>query len=76
MIPIRTLAEHLGADVEWVQETSQVVMTRAGVQVIMTLNQTTATVDGKAIQMDVAPYAADGRTLIPARYVAEFSTRA
>ena len=72
MIPIRTLAEHLGADVEWVQETSQVVMTRAGVQVIMTLNQTTATVDGKAIQMDVAPYAADGRTLIPARYVAEF----
>lgn len=72
MVPIRAVAETLGADVEWVQDTQQIVMTRAGVTVTMTLNSTTATIDDKTVEMDVAPYATNGRTLIPARYVAEF----
>lgn len=72
MIPIRSLAERLGATVEWVQESQQVVMSRAGTTVIMTLGETAATVNGKTMEMDVAPYATNGRTLIPARYVAEF----
>lgn len=72
MVPIRAVAEALGADVEWVQNTQQIVMTRAGVTVTMTLNSTTATIDGETVEMDVAPYATEGRTLIPARYVAEF----
>ncbi len=72
MVPIRAVAEALGADVEWVQDTQQVNMTRAGVTVTMTLNSTTATIDGNPVEMDVAPYANNGRTLIPARYVAEF----
>jgi len=72
MVPIRAVAEAIGAQVEWVQGTQQVVMTRGGSTVTMTLNSTAATVDGQAVEMDVAPYAANGRTLIPARYVAEF----
>ena len=72
MVPIRAVAEALGADVEWVQDTQKIVMTRAGVTVTMTLNSTTAAIDGETVEMDVAPYATDGRTLIPARYVAEF----
>ncbi len=72
MVPIRAVAEALGADVEWVQDTQKIVTTRAGVTVTMTLNSTTAAIDGETVEMDVAPYATDGRTLIPARYVAEF----
>ncbi|MCI9402070.1 MAG: DUF1266 domain-containing protein [Oscillospiraceae bacterium] len=72
MVPIRAVAEALGADVEWVQDTQQIVMTRAGVTVTMTLDSTTATIDDETVEMDVAPYATEGRTLIPARYVAEF----
>lgn len=72
MVPVRAVGEAIGADVEWVQETRQVVMTRAGSTVTMTLDSTTATVDGKTVEMDVAPYAVNGRTLLPARYVAEF----
>ena len=72
MVPIRAVAEALGADVDWVQDTQEIVMTRAGVTVTMTLNSTTAAIDGETVEMDVAPYATDGRTLIPARYVAEF----
>lgn len=72
MVPVRAVAEAIGGDVEWVQDKQQVVMTRAGSTVTMTLDSTTATVDGQAVEMDVAPYATNGRTLLPARYVAEF----
>lgn len=72
MVPIRDLAERLGADVEWVQETQEIVMTRGGSTVTMTLGETTADVDGTAMEMDAAPCAVEGHTLIPARYVAEF----
>lgn len=72
MVPIRAVAEAIGADVEWVQDTQQIVMTRAGSTVTMTLDSTAADIDGKKVEMDVAPYASNNRTLIPARYVAEF----
>lgn len=72
MVPVRAVAVAIGADVEWVQETRQIIMTRAGVTVTMTLDSTTATIDGQTVEMDVAPYAVRGRTLLPARYVAEF----
>ena len=72
MVPIRAVVEALGGSVEWNQEKQEIVMTRAGSTVVMILNNTTATVDGLPVEMDVAPYAIDGRTLIPARYVAEF----
>lgn len=72
MVPIRAVAEALGADVSWDQATQQVTLARAGSIVTMTLDSTAATVDGKTVEMDVAPYASNGRTLIPARYVAEF----
>lgn len=72
MIPIRALAERLGADVGWDQASKQVTLTRAGVTIIMTVDSKTAYVNGKPVDMDVAPYIKDGRTLIPARYMAEF----
>ena len=72
MVPLRAVAEALGADVSWEQETGRITLTRAGSTVVMTLNSTTAQVDGQEVEMDVAPYATEGRTLIPARYAAEF----
>lgn len=72
MVPIRALAERLGADVGWDQAAQQVTLTRAGVTIVMTVNSKTAYVNGKAVEMDVAPYITEGRTLIPARYMAEF----
>lgn len=71
MVPLRSVTEGLGADVEWVGDTQQIVITRASNTVMMTLNQTTAYLDGVPVEMDVAPYAINGRTLIPVRYVAE-----
>jgi hypothetical protein len=72
MVPIRWIAENLGADVEWTAATKTITMTRAATTVIMHLGSKTAAVNGRAVAMDVAPYAASDRTIIPARYVAEF----
>lgn len=72
MVPIRAVSEALGADVGWDAAARQVTLTRAGVTIVMTVGSKTAYVNGKAVEMDVAPYITSGRTLIPARYVAEF----
>ena len=72
MVPIRALAEKLGADVGWDAAMRQVTLVRAGVTIVMTVDSKTAYVNGRAVEMDVAPYITNGRTLIPARYVGEF----
>lgn len=72
MVPLRAVVTKLGADVEWEQATQGITITRAGKTVHMTLGSAVATVDGQSVQMDVAPYANDGTTFIPVRYVAEF----
>lgn len=72
MVPIRMVSERLGADVAWDAAERKITLTRAGVTVVMTLDSTSAYVDGKHIVMDVAPYIKDDRTMIPLRYVSEF----
>lgn len=72
MVPIRAVAEALGADVRWTAESGQVTLDRAGRTVVMALGSTVAMVDGRPVKMDVAPYADQNRTYIPVRYVAEF----
>lgn len=72
MVPIRAIAEALGADVEWQAAGDRIVMGRGGSQVILKLGSTQAQVNGKPMEMDVAPYAQGNRTYVPARYVSEF----
>ena len=72
MLPIRAVAEALGAKVGWDKNTRQVTLTRAGDTVVMTVGSRTATLNGKALKMSVAPLISGNRTLIPVRYVAKF----
>ena len=72
VVPIRWVAERLGADVEWVPESRAVRLIRAGVQIDMPIGSTTAYKNGVPFEMDIAPYVEDGATMIPVRYVAEF----
>lgn len=72
MVPIRSVAAALGADVGWEDATQQVTIQRAGTTIVMTLGSKTALVNGEPMEMDVAPYTENDRTLLPVRYVAEF----
>lgn len=71
MVAIRHLAELLGAQVDFVKETRSVRIERAGTVILMPIGKTTATVNGKSVQMDVAPYIENGTTYVPVRYAAE-----
>lgn len=72
MLPVRGISERLGATVEWIGAEQRVKLTRAKHTVEMKIGSKTAYVDGKPIEMDVAPFIKAGRTYLPTRYVAEF----
>jgi hypothetical protein len=72
MVPIRAIAEALGADVTWNEAARRVKLTRGETTITLTLGETIARVNGAIFEMDVAPYAANGRTYIPLRYAAQF----
>lgn len=71
MVPIRAIFEAMGATVEWDEATKTAISTKDNTTVKMTLNSTTEYINNKAFEMDVTPVIIDGRTLAPARYVAE-----
>lgn len=71
MVPIRAIFEAMGANVTWDDATQTAVSTKDDTTVKMTLNSTTEYINDTAYTMDVTPVIIDGRTLAPARYVAE-----
>jgi len=73
-VPIRFLGYALGlsdAEIVWDDATQKVTMTKGDNVVELTIGSTTITVNGEAQTMDVAPEISNGRTMLPARYVAE-----
>lgn len=71
MVPIRAIFEAMGATVVWDDATKTATSTKENTTVKMTLNSTTEYINDMPFEMDVTPVIIDGRTLAPARYVAE-----
>ncbi|MEG1578237.1 MAG: stalk domain-containing protein, partial [Oscillospiraceae bacterium] len=76
-VPVRFIAEQMGAKVDWEQKTSTVVITKDKKVIRMPLDSKTYTVDGVSKEMDVTPQlkgepgSATQRTMVPIRFVAE-----
>ncbi len=75
MVPLRDVAEALGAKVTWTPLTngkSKIVLTRVGKSATLTVgSKTMQTMNGKSVAVDVAPYVRKGVTLVPLRAVSE-----
>jgi len=71
LIPVRYLAGALGAQTAWDDATQKVNVTENGTVIILTIDRASLAVNGTTQQMDVAPVIKNGRTYLPARYVAE-----
>ena len=71
LVPIRPVCEALGADLRWDESTRTAVVTRAGKEIKLTIDSTTAYVNGKAYTLSIAPIASNGRTLLPLRFIME-----
>lgn len=71
VLPVRTIFESLGLDVKWDDATKTVTGIGNNTSVSLVIDQRVAYVNGKATSLDVPATIIDGRTMVPARFVAE-----
>lgn len=70
-VPVRALGDALGATTNWDAATQTVTITKADKNVVLVIGNAVAKANGADVTMDVAPEITSGRTMLPARYVAE-----
>jgi len=71
MVPVRGVFEALGADIEWINETSTVVARRRDTTIILPVGDPFAEINGTRKEMQQAPINKDGHVYIPLRFVSE-----
>lgn len=71
LVPVRALFESLGATVGWEESTQTATATKGSTVISMQIGNTTAYVNGVAKTLDVPAQTIEGRTMVPARFVAE-----
>ena len=71
LVPLRAIFEVLGASVSWNQATRTVVGSKGDTNITLIINNRQARVNGQNIMMDVPGTIVDGRTMVPARFIAE-----
>lgn len=72
MLPLRAVVEAAGAQVDWVQNTSTVLIESAcGDTISCAIGSYNITINNQTSQMDVTPYVKQDRTYMPVRAVTE-----
>lgn len=71
MVPLRAIFESLGATVEWNNDAKTVTAYNEIYYVQATINDNNMKVNGETRILDIPPLLVNGRTLVPARFVAE-----
>ncbi|TYQ16933.1 UNVERIFIED_CONTAM: copper amine oxidase-like protein [Acetivibrio alkalicellulosi] len=70
-LPIRYVAENIGAHVEWHPEDKNIIISLHEKTVRLWVDTTIAYVNDELSEVDVAPFILEGRTFIPVRFVGE-----
>ena len=71
MLPVRYVAEALGASIDWDGATSTATLKTADTEIKITVGSKTATVNGVAVELDSPAFIENDRTYMPVRFVAE-----
>ncbi len=69
--PARFIGEELGATVTWDGTAQKAAFVKGSKKLILYIGKKEYELDGKTLQMDTAALLQEGRTFVPARYVAE-----
>lgn len=73
MVPVRAVAEALGAQVEWDAARRRITITKGpGTVIQMTIGNRTAQLNGQPRLMGTAPVITNSRTMVPVRWLSEF----
>ncbi len=70
-VPLRSIAESLGAQVDWIPGDQAVDVSNTDQYVRLWLGQEQAIVNGEVVNLEKAPFAEAGRTFIPIRFLSE-----
>ena len=70
MVPVRNLAESLGCEVTW-NDPNEVRITRDNVSIVMYVDERLYSVNGVKKPLDMPPVQANGRILVPLRFMAQ-----
>lgn len=65
LVPIRDIFEWFNVDVKWKSASDAIVATKGKTKIVIKVGSKTATVNGKAVSLDVAPRTIDGTTYVP-----------
>lgn len=71
MLPIRFIAEALGADVEWDNDTRTVTVSADDIEIVITIDSDTAVVNGESVKLDSPAFIENDRTYLPIRFISE-----
>ncbi len=74
MLPIRFIAEALGAKVDWKEtgvDMGIVTITKDNITIEITINSDTAYVNGNAVKLDSPAFIENDRTYLPLRFISE-----
>lgn len=70
-VPIRFIAERLGADVTWKGDTQTIIFTKAGLDVQLVVGQKQLTVNQMTKTIDAPAFVRGNRTYVPVRVISE-----
>ncbi len=77
LVPIGVISDYLGGTSDWNSQTETATVKNGDVTIVMTIGSTTATVNGEAKTLTLAPRIVTvneqggGRTMVPLRFIAE-----
>ncbi|CAK7045018.1 stalk domain-containing protein [Tissierella sp.] len=71
LIPVRALTQGFGAEVEWKSEEKKVTITKGDKEIVLYLDNKTATVNGEKVELEVPSTAYNNRTYVPLRFIIE-----
>ncbi|WP_232699908.1 N-acetylmuramoyl-L-alanine amidase family protein [Brevibacillus daliensis] len=71
LVPVRVVAEGLGADVDWNQKERKATITKDGRTIVLQTKSKKAYIDGKLHNLDAVPELVNNRMLLPLRFVGE-----
>lgn len=71
MVPLRAVFEALSMTVSWDDALEKVTAEKEGLEIILFIGSKIPTVNGKVVEIDVASYVLQGRTMVPLRFIAE-----
>ncbi len=71
MVPLRFVAEKMGCEVDWNQETHTVTISKEGITIVLKVGENKALVHQEEKTFDTKAEVTNGRTMIPLRFISE-----